>query len=445
VRRLILALLCLPHLSEAAEPFELQLAKAEAAALEASNLIHAARSELRAADEKGDQGFSLLWPRLSLDASDRYSTVVPELSLAPNQPKKKFGDHNVYSVGVGALWTIWDSGNAYNLYRGAAALREGKQAELEARQREIRLRARLSYFQTQLMAERARLLADSLKLSQSQAKDIELRLKAGASSRIDALASQNDVLVRRGQYRAARADLALALRDLFALTGLGAEMDPSVPEAAGLDSAPADTEAATLTLRAQSLESSLAELSPAENAPLNPELPQTRALKAAATAARRQGDAYQSGHWPRIQVSARSSYDYPNGPVLETIQQNSFAVSGTWPIFSFGQVSSQAAEQEALASAAESRALAVSADLRRDWLKSKDRLKALKDQKVLDEQSVAATGSLYKLVYSAYQNGSSSFLEVQSAELKAFESKVRLASTETQMLIELAMLSSLSE
>ena len=75
--------------------------------------------------------------------------------------------------------------------------------------------------------------------------------------------------MNRGLYRSARADLALALRDLFALTGLGSDLDPSVPQDAGsAESPPAETESATLTLRTQSLESSLADLSKAKDSPL---------------------------------------------------------------------------------------------------------------------------------------------------------------------------------
>ncbi len=55
------------------------------------------------------------------------------------------------------------------------------------------------------------------------------------------------------------------------------------------------------------------------------------------------------------------------------------------------------------------------------------------------------TEGLLDLTYSSYQNGNSSLLEVQTASLRALESKVRLASTRTQMLIELAVQASLSE
>jgi outer membrane protein TolC len=443
--RALFLFLWAPAIATAAA-FEINLKSVEDAAFNASSTLKGADLELQAAKSRDEAAWTALWPRLALDASDRYNTEVPEFSVIPKAPKIKFGDNNGYSLGIGATWVLWDSGNAYNLYKSLQALEAGKRADLEASKRQLRLRARLGYFQTQLMAERARLMADSLKLSQSVAMDIELRMKAGASSRIDSLSAKNEVLQRRGDYRQARADLASALRDLFALTGLGSDQDPSLPqEASAQDHAPDDTEAASLSLKLESLEKSLEELQGAESASFNDAQPQLQMAKAAAEAARRQAAALESGHWPRLQVSARSSYDYPDGPVLETIQQNSFAVSATWPLFAFGQVDKQVKEQENLGLAADARAVALTTDLRRDWLKSHDRLKALRDKKLLEEQSVTQTENLYKLIYNAYQNGSSSLLEVQTAELKALESKVRLASTETQMLIELAVLSSLSE
>ncbi|MES2201046.1 MAG: TolC family protein [candidate division FCPU426 bacterium] len=448
---LSLAFTCLAFGLGAASPetgnayFEIDLKGAEDAALQASSSLRASGLDLKASEERSFAAWTYLWPRLALDASDRYNTVVPEVKLNPKGPAVKFGDNNSYSLGVGAAWTLWDSGNAWNLYRSLQAGTTARQAEYQARRRELLLKVRMGYFQAQLMAERTRVLADSLKLAQSQSHDIEVRLKAGASSRIDSLSARNEVLQRRAQYRQSRADLAAALRDLFALTALGDGLDPSVPALAGTSSLPADTEAASLSLKMQSLEASLEALQKAEAASFNPELPQLAALKALARAARMQGDALASGHWPRVQLGARASLEYPNGPVLETIQQNSFNVSASWPIFAFGQISHQVKEQEDLAAAADARSTAMATELRRDWLKSHDRLKALKDQKSLDLQAVKETEGLLALVYRSYQNGSSSLLEVQTASLRALETKVRLASTQTQMLIELAVQSSLSE
>jgi outer membrane protein TolC len=446
VKLVLLGLLALPLGAFAASPYEISLESTEAAALSASATLKAQGLELQASRAQDGEALTYLLPRLSLDAGDQYNTHVASLPFGPGGKALPFGDYNNYSYGVDLNWSIWDSGNAYNLYKALQASEAGKSAEYEAGKRNLRLKARMAYFQTQLMAERARLLADSLSLSQSEAQDISVRLKEGASSRIDSLSANNEVLQRRGEYRQARADLASALRDLFALTGLGSDLDPSVPQvASSSENPPADTEPATLTLKLQSLEASLAELQGAETAQFSPSQPQLAALKFSAEAARKQADALESGYWPKINVGFRASRAYPDGPILTRYQQNQTAVSATWEIFSFGRTKKEVEAQEDIAGAVEERAQALATDLQRDWEKSHDRLKALKDQKELDEQSVTETENLYKLIYNSYQNGSSSLLEVQSASLRALEAKVNLASTQTQMLIELAVESSLSE
>ncbi len=429
-----------------AQTLELGREQVETAALESSSMLRALRAERDAVQARQDVAGTALWPRLAFDANERYVTVVPEFSLNPKAPPVRFGDNQATSVGLGLNWTLWDGGNAFNQ---SAALRQvnlAKQRESEGRERETRLRARLSYIQVLLASERSRVVADSLRLAQNQARDLDLRLKAGASSRLDYLTARNEVLQKRGLYRQTQADLSAATRDLLALTGLGKDSDPSVPqtEAVAL-SPPAETKVATLTLRLDSLEKSLDELRVKIGTQVAQAHPQLAVQLAMAESLRKQAAAAGSGHWPSLRAGARASYDYPNGPVLEQIQQNTFTASFNWPLFSFGQEMAQAREQEALAQAADARASQVRSDLSRDWAKSQDRLRSLEEQRELDQSSVGETGQLYTMTYASYQNGSSSFLEVQSAELRALEAKVRKASTEAQILIELSVLSSLSE
>lgn len=52
---------------------------------------------------------------------------------------------------------------------------------------------------------------------------------------------------------------------------------------------------------------------------------------------------------------------------------------------------------------------------------------------------------LQQLVYKAYKIGGANYLEVQSSGLRALQAGLDLAVSETQMLIELANLSALTE
>jgi outer membrane protein TolC len=131
--------------------------------------------------------------------------------------------------------------------------------------------------------------------------------------------------------------------------------------------------------------------------------------------------------------------------VLERVQQNAVSAAFNWPLDVFGQVGDQSGEARAVAAGLTQRAAQVRADLKRDWQKSDDRLKSLLDQKNLDETAARDAESLSQLVYSAYKNGSSSLLEVQTAQLKALEAKVRQTQTDAQFLVERAYLEALSE
>jgi hypothetical protein len=102
------------------------------------------------------------------------------------------------------------------------------------------------------------------------------------------------------------------------------------------------------------------------------------------------------------------------------------------------------AEADASAQAADERAGAQAVDLERDWLKSKDRLESLKAQNAMNQEQVEQTATLADLVFKAYKIGGASFLEVQSASLKALEAGTAQASSATQILIELATLDALS-
>lgn len=443
---ILLSLLCALAAAAAAAPATstLGLAAAEEGALHESKQLKALQAEADAADHKADAASAALYPRLSADASYKWLANVPEVKLSPAAPAIRLGDNNNYSLGLSASWDLF-SPRQFKELKAAQALRTAKQEELADRSANVRLRARLGYFQTQLAAERVRLLANSVVLAQNQADDFALRVKAGSSSRIDALAAANDELARRSQLRAARTELAASLRDLYALTGLGAGSDPSLPSVDLGDTLPSKVEAATLIIKLDPLTDSLQALSKAAQSQFDPaQSARLRQLLALRDAARAQAEQAFTGHYPRFNVGARVSDEYPDGFVPESITQVALTASVSVPLYSFGAVSDQVAEAESLAQASDLRQQAQATDLQRDFLKSKDRLASLSAQRSLEEEQVSQTSALADLVYKANKIGGASYLEVQSAELHALEASTALAVTETQLLIELATLDALS-
>lgn len=425
-------------------PWSLGLGSVEDSAVRESKGLKALRSEVEAASHKVEASRAGLFPRLSADANYKYVANVPEVKLNPAAPAIKLGDNHNWSLGLAASWDLLSS-RQFKELKVAELLQEARQQELQNQTATLRLRARLSYFQTQLAAERVRLLSNALVLAQNQADDLALRVKAGTSSRIDALAAANEELARRSLLRAARTDLAAALRDLYTLSGLGAGSDPSLPSVDMGDSLPAKIEPPTLIIKLDPLSDSLQALSKAAHTDFDPALSsRLRQLSALRDAARAQAEYAFTGHYPRFNVGARVSEDYPNGFLPETTTQEAVTANVSVPLFSFGAVSSQVAEADSLADASGLRAEAQATDLQRDFLKSKDRLASLAAQRALQQEQVQQTGALADLVFKAYKIGGASYLEVQSASLRALEAGTALAATETQLLIELATLDALS-
>ena len=424
----------------------LTLPQAEQQALEFSYTLKAKHAELEAAQAKADAATSLLWPRLTLEGSWRYVTDVPELALIPGRPAIKFGDNSNYSIGPMLSWNLLDSGGAYYARLMAKTAVFAKRDEVQGLERSLKLQVRTTYFQAQLALEQVRLLVDAFKLFGAQYQDIRAQYRAGSSTRIDSLSSHQDLLSAERQLRQARMALSATLRDLFNLTGTGVGLDLSAPLGADMvKSLPAGLEAPTLGLTLDPLDASLQRFLPAANAGLSRHLPQIQMLADLAAVTRAYASALAAGHWPKIQASAKASYDYPNGPVLETVQQNTLAVNGSLSLFEFGRISNQVAEQDKLAQAGEWQQQASQQNVQVSWEKARDQMAELNAEEALDKQAVSETNDLGRLVYDAYRAGRSGYLEVQSANYRALGVRIQAARTHVQMLIQLALLDSLSE
>ncbi|MEW6517164.1 MAG: TolC family protein [candidate division FCPU426 bacterium] len=409
--------------------------------------LQAKQWELKALGAKSWSYAGLLWPRLSLEGTWRYVTEVPNITLPmPGARSIPMGDNVNYSVGPQLSWTIWDSGATYYAWQALSAGYRAKEQEVEGQQREITLKTRLAYFQVQLALEQIRLLADSLQLAQAQYRDIQAQARAGASSRIDLLSSHLEVLARQRQIQQARTQLTGAVRDLLSLTGGGESLDlafPMDPETA--KQIASDIETPTLLLMFDPLEQSLARLDQPGKAPAAGDHPRAKVFTELAESARQAAAGYNAGHWPRVQVYAKASWDYPNGPVLETVQQNTVGVNASWPLWEGQRVVRQVEEQERTAKADEAMAQQAQTDLDVGWKKAQDTLAQLRAELKLVQQSSQETETLARLVYQAYHIGRANYLEVQAANLRALEAKTQFALTRTQMAIQLAVLDSLSE
>lgn len=423
------------------------LKESEELAISNSNRLKAALQELEAAKSRANSQYSQLYPRLTLDGTLREVSEVPSITVPiPGAKSIKLGDNLNYSLGPSAVWTVWDAKGIYNQWLSFKALEKSKKEEADAIKKQVILSARQSYFQAQLALEELRLISDSLKLAQSQYSDIDKRLRAGVSSRIDSLYAHQEALDKRRQFRQAQTTLADALKDIFSLTGEEPNADVSLPAHIGMaGNLPVQIDTPTAYLDLDSLESSHEYLAFAFSAKPDMSHPGVNIYMRMAEASRLSAKAMESGNWPKFQLSARTSLDYPNGPIIESFNQNTIGITASVPLFEGGRTREQAKEQEQLARASEERKLQAGTDLLRDWQKAKYQITGLTAQEEINAQSVQEAEELAKLVYSSYKAGSSTFLEVQSANVRALEAKTQSSRTKVQILMQLAVLANLSQ
>jgi outer membrane protein TolC len=426
----------------AAAPVHIDLEQSERSALEASSQLRALRAEEDASTAREGGAFASVLPRVGLDGDWHYVTNVPSIPLGSKS--FPFGDYHSYSAGLGASWTFFDLG-AWDAWKSLASARRAKTDEREAQESGIRLRTRLAYFQTRLASERVRLSADSLKLALNQLRDIEIRFKAGASSRMDLVAARVDALEAGNQLRHSRFDLTAAIVDFFNLTGLGEGADLTSPmDAQSMQDPPAGIEPATYVLRLDDFDADYGALKGVQEAAFDEANPQLAMFKDLGQSAKGLAKAAGSGYWPRLQAGFRSSYDYPNGPILEAVQQNTTTLGATWSLFNFGQTGKQVREQEAQAASLEARQALALSDLKKEWRRIKAQLPVLRIGWNSDREVAKETQALYELVVASYRNGNARYLEVQSARLRLMEAHVHQAEVETQILTELAQLDALT-
>ena len=444
---MVLATLLAAGTARATVPeFRMALDEGIRGAMDKSGRLKAVEREYDAARQKSAGAAGFLLPRLSIDASYRYVTEVPEMALVPGRPPVRFGDNANWSVGPGATWTVWDWGSAYMGWQSISALTGAKGEEAALTRRQIRLAASTAYCQVQVALESTRLLADSLKLAQEQYREITLRLKAGSASRLDALLAHQDVLSRLREYMQARTSLGSALQDLFALTGTGAGMDTSFPMDSNTAAVPpADVPSPTLVVAMDPMEVSATLVYESTRRGPDPAYPGVRYYSRMADSTRNAANGVLASNFPALSITGRATREYPNGPVLEEINQRTLLAVVSFPVFEWGRRGREEWEQREKTKSYEDRHALASVELARDWKKASDALAGLSIQGGVNRQAAAETVELARLTYDAYKSGQARFTEVEAANLRALQARVQEVRTKAETLSQIAIIKSLSK
>lgn len=442
--RLILLFLMLSGTARAGE-FSVTLKAAEESSLAASNQYKGAKLSAQAAAAAAGASGTLLNPRLSLEGNVRYNGVVPEIAMPPALGgAKPLGDNWNYSVGPSASWTFFDGGVLRSGRESAQRNAGARLAEAENVRRQVILKARTAYFQLQLALERVYLIGENLQLSLSQLKDIKLGARAGSRSRLDEIRARQETTTRRRDLLRARADLSASLRDFSFSTGVelpGSAAMPLDARMAGRDYG--GEEPASLLVRAEPYEDILSRLLPLAAKALDTDLPGVKALGEAAQAYKASAGGYKAEKFPRLTLGARSSLDYPNGPNLYSFVQNSASLALSLPLFESGRSAEKEKESALNAAAALEKRDEAALAAKRDFAKAQDAYKALLAEQSINIEAVDDAAEAGRLAYEAYKAGGGTWLDVESANLKALQAKTTAASTNAEILLKLAVLDSL--
>jgi outer membrane protein TolC len=414
-------------------------------ALTHSSQLQAAKLGYESAKSEALSAGNGEFPKLGLNGNYFYQTYAPELSLAPGGPQFAFGENNNWSAWATLNWNLWDFRSEHDMANSATAASESQDQLYEATVRQVTLAVRMAYFQVKANAEQVRLLGDSLKVAQLQYADISRQAKFGTASRMDRLSSHQEVLNYQRQFRQAQANLAQSLRDLYALVGVEEPSDFNMPLDKHMEGALPDTIAPpSVWLGMDSTEDSLQMLKKDEVVPPDDAVPQLKTYAYMADSSRFAANSIHSELLPKITLSAQAGYENPDGPILQTVQQNIISISASMPLFDWGQIVNDSDSKKKQAEVYEKNWSQAKTNLWRDWNKAKDELASLKYQKKLNDTAVTETAQLAKLTYKSYKAGTVRYLEVQTANLQALDAKIQAVSNDVQILMQLSVLSSLS-
>lgn len=408
----------------------LSLDEVESLALKNSDMLAENINEQQAAAYKINQSKSLLYPKLSLDANFRYVSVVPALTF-PTGQQLAFGDNENYSFGPVLSYNLIDFGQSRATVESAKQTYQSKQIEQSWLRRQSVLTARTVYLKCLLKFEQIDLTLQSLKLAENQHKDILNRTRAGAATRIDLLAASKEVNTFKLQLKQLKADYENELQNLAVLIN------------------PAEHSPQKTNLKLQTmteLKNKFATFKvPKENDFTAEQHPLVKALEKNIESVNLLAESSKAAGLPKVSVFAKTSLDYPNGPILQQINQNTFGVNITIPIYEGKKSLSEHYEKSFTAKALSNRKNQSIKELSSEFKKALIQFKALQAKSDIYHVSIKESEERARLVYSSYLSGKISFLEVQSANLQALDAKVQNTFNEIQKYTLLAQLASFLE
>ena len=417
------------------QEYSLRIQDAEKIALQTSNRLKSSISDQEAANQQADSSRATLFPRLSFEGNYQYLGTVPSIQIGA-APPIQLGSSSNYSIGPVLRYTLWDTFSALKSFHGLSKVAEARGEDRKNAQLQLLFATRSAYIRVELALEELRLVNDSLALARAQDKDVTNRFHAGAAARLDLVTSHRGVLSYDLQFSQKQADLSSALKDLLAVLDDTSPRDVSHP-------GPPHVENVSLVLNLDPFEKLLSE-NTGPIAPPDQKQPQIRSQHLLVEASELTADSQSAKLYPTLQLSAETSLNYPNGPKLEQIHQNTVILGFSMPLYLGDPTWHQVSQTRKQAESLRYREDQLRIDIQRDFSKAQEMLASLREQQVLAKQDIQQSEEAAKLYYESYRAGKINLIDVQNADVQALQSKVNGARIDAQILNQLITLKSLS-
>jgi outer membrane protein TolC len=150
-------------------------------------------------------------------------------------------------------------------------------------------------------------------------------------------------------------------------------------------------------------------------------------------------------NYPQINVFAKSSLDYPNGPVLESVHQNKAGADFSMPIYQAKGNRNLKNQYKNLAASNKEKAAQARADLKRQFHYLKEKTRLLLSQIELNKEIVVKNKNAAEIVRKSYQAGNAKFLDVLDMDLRVLQAQADEALAISQVLIHLALLGTMGK
>ncbi|MBH2006266.1 MAG: TolC family protein [Myxococcaceae bacterium] len=311
---------------------DFSLEDAETSALQNSELLKVAETDLWVAKQQKQAVLTTFFPKLAFQSNYTYLSKLPSLTVNPAIAPIPLGDHSNYSMGLSLSYVLWDHFSTWHSYQAIGYTHQSKEQDLKA-------------------------LTQTLEIRQ--------------------LDSLRKLLEKWKSFK------------------------PSIQ--------PSD-------------------------------FPALQSLQLLSKATLHTARSLVSRLYPSITLDTSTALVYPNGPVLQNINQNTISINLSLPLWlgdpNWSLISAKKREAEAM----KHQAAHLVIEHQRDTRKATAQYQSLLLQQRKSKQENRNIAESARLFYASYQTGKSTFLEVLAANHQLLQSQIAQARINAQLLSQMITL-----